>query len=1232
MADMKNDWSYPVMETTLDKRLERPGVQRGMASEMTGVDGRSESGLKPFPGFRLAHRLIELQNQPHHSIASQVIDLKAIDFRIGSEHYGYGFVYRALRDPSESQVADVYIDYWNSVTQTWTYCHQITLGTDIEKQFDVAVAGRFIYCFIAGRTPALFYIDATRTKEYVAEADSYLDSVNPTVNYGTALTLRMQNTVEYALMRFNTSAEVGGIVESASLDITVSGNTLTASNTVTVKSVSDPTTTGQLWEEASTTWNLRKTAVNWGTAGGTVGSLSTINTVGVGFLGRLSFNVANLVIQSLLTPIQTFTNKVDFLLSVAGTGVLSLAARNQVNALIVPKLTVTYTNKVFINPVTMDGNSAVPGPGKQPKLKSPERGTSLGSFTTLPPLNSAAGQVVLVEQEPYANTANFPDTVSGLCSGGSYSDTFPAPPAVVIPGSPEAYVPAGPVCSAAPDGITSSGLLIQLVSPANKQTNVSATPRLDWNAYYEDGRALSVNMIYDVFLVQDGLDQVGDRVVAASLPYGTTHFDPASLWPTGKLPYGKKFLWKVLAKRHDCTDFFVMSMTGTFTTENRYQARKFVPGDYSFGYTMVDSKTGRKSAFSEVAQVRGEDFVISRQQNGVTVSSKRDQYIGIEVLYDSLKYDLMYVYRSVKIQDAGGTMIAGLPFLDAIVRLTDYQTCLNGTGRTFPPSQSLRHAMYFYELEDKQLVYQSPYVDRSVFDETMPYGGTAHFFQNTMMTSRVELPSVSTTDEARVDDANRGLGEMRWSSLMDSSPELFPPFNRYNPTVPSNEVICFAKAGGNLVGLSRDKVYHLRKSGPYIKVTEMHEGYGIVNPKAVDSVGSAAFFVTSHGLKSVDMQGQLDEIRILNNVFVREWDNDLTSIQVAHDPFMNALFIHNPVMEETYIMWFSTGKTTKLEDSNFDLISHGSWPVNWTGAQFGNDLCRRTFFLQNFQETRASGTGSDTFLGPAIFLVDQDDSKVISGGTASWNGARRITMMDFAGDSRFVASAAWASGAIPVTSATGTVVAAGAWRYAYVYLVNSVTNKQYVGRKAKVMYNTSTSVFVDSAVYPWVTNVVAGDLFVVSPVAFEWVGHPLGMSDEQGMLFSNADLFRMKVVSSVGSAFTDVSGPPMTDTVTASNPLNRFSGVLYSGTAEDPMAVALTKDTNGDLYASVEDDEGLVYAAFGSDASDGRYGAKGTSLSPGIRILCADLDYRLLGCIVRGSITSVERTTNIRGS
>jgi hypothetical protein len=212
------------------------------------------------------------------------------------------------------------------------------------------------------------------------------------------------------------------------------------------------------------------------------------------------------------------------------------------------------------------------------------------------------------------------------------------------------------------------------------------------------------------------------------------------------------------------------------------------------------------------------------------------------------------------------------------------------------------------------------------------------------------------------------------------------------------------------------------------------------------------------------------------------------------------------------------------------------------------------------------------------------------------------------------------------------VVATDAWKFAYAYLSYSSVNTANIGRKFKVMYNTTTGVFVDSAVYPWVTSTVAGDVFVVSPIVFEWVGHPLGLATEQGMVFSNADLFRMKVVSSVGAAFTDVSGPPLTDPITTTRPLDRYTGVVYSGTAEAPLATALTKDTNGNLYASVEDDEGLVYAAFGSDASDGRYGVKGTSLNPGIRILCPDLDFRLLGCIVRGTITGVERTTHIRGS
>lgn len=1235
MTDIKNDWSYPVMETTLDKRLERPGVQRGYASEMTGVDGRSEGGLKPFPGFKKVYTLSGLQSQPNHTIKSVVSDLKAVDFRIGSDHYAYGFVYRAIR-PAAPTLSDVFLDYWDSVNQSWTQAIVLMSGVSISAQFDVQVAGRFVYCFAEGRSPSLFYIEATRTKEYICEADAFVYSAAATTNYESSQPLTLElisgSSTKNIFLRFDTSAETNELVESAVLEFTVTGNSITAaSGTLHVAPLSDPGTTAVLWNEAQTTWNLRATAVNWSTAGGSYEAGHEINyTLLKNYLGKVQLSTTNIVQRAVNGLSQAFTRKTDVIVrGTTGNNLVSLAGKSQSNYSIRPKLVVTYTNKVFLTPtiIGVTGTGSIPGPGKQPSLSSPERGIAPGSFTSLDAGRPSSAQIVLISDNPYSSDNFFPNQATGIC----YNDTVPPPAVVTTPGTTYTHTPTAGACTV----YTSTGLITQLLTPANKQTSVSVTPKLDWTTYYTTGQSIGPNTRWDVYMVEDGQGILSQKRLN-TVDLTETSFEPANLFPNLRLAYGKKYLWKVVAKRMDCADFYVESTVGSFTTENRYQARKFEPGDYSFGYVLGSSKTGRKSAFSTVAQVRSEDFTIARTQNGNTISVKQDQYVGVEIVYDSAKYDQMYVYRSVKIQDAGGTMVAGLPFLDAIVRLSDYHTCLNGTGRTFGDATTNRHAMYFYELEDKQLVYQNAYVDRSVFDETMPFAGTAFFYQNTMLTSKISTPQVSTTEENRISDSTRGLGEMRWSSLMDLTPELFPPFNRYNPTVPSNEIIRFSGVGSNVLGFSRDKVYHLRKSGPYVKVTEMHEGYGIVNQKAVDTVGSAAYYVTSHGLKSVDGQGQLDEIRNLNTVFVREWKNTLQYVQVVHDPFMNCLFIHNPVREETYILWFSTGKTTKLEDTNFDLVAQGSWPIQWlTNLQASNDLSRRAFFLQNNQDPRVSGVGFNTFTGPTIYIVDNYGFKSVVNGSSSWNGQRRITTLDFEGDSRFVASANWdpTNLQIPITSATGTVVGTNNWRFAYVYLVASPTNPSLVGSKAKVLHNTSTGVYVqNTGSQAWVTSIVAGDIFVVSPVPFEWVGHPLGLSNEQGLIYSNADFFRMKIVSSLGASFSDVSGPPITDVITTTSPLDRFSAVIYSGTQDLPLATALTKETNGTLYSSVEDDEGLVYAAFGSDSSDGRYGVKGTTLSPGIKILCPDLDFRLLGCIVRGSITSVERTSNNRGS
>ena len=128
---------------------------------------------------------------------------------------------------------------------------------------------------------------------------------------------------------------------------------------------------------------------------------------------------------------------------------------------------------------------------------------------------------MLLTEDPYNNNTNFPNQVSGLCA----NDTFPTPGAETVPGTTVTYAPTAGPCSGTVDGITSDNLIIQLMSPANRQTGVSVTPKLDWNAYYTDGGALSTNMKYDVYLVEDGKGTLSKKCVAQNLAYNVSSFD-----------------------------------------------------------------------------------------------------------------------------------------------------------------------------------------------------------------------------------------------------------------------------------------------------------------------------------------------------------------------------------------------------------------------------------------------------------------------------------------------------------------------------------------------------------------------------------------------------------------------------------------------------------------------------------------------------------------------------------
>ena len=327
--------------------------------------------------------------------------------------------------------------------------------------------------------------------------------------------------------------------------------------------------------------------------------------------------------------------------------------------------------------------------------------------------------------------------------------------------------------------------------------------------------------------------------------------------------------------------------------------RTLEPGDYTFLYQLFDSRTGRRSAPSFLAQCRYEDFFRTvlgeSSSSGPTVTQVVDpRFAALELVYDRTKFDTCLVFRSVKTQDAGGTFSSQPRFVDAIITLADYDTNLNGTGRRFDPAVTIyNHMIYYYELEDKILMAQDAYFDSMWFDEDMPYGGTAETYETTLIVGDIKQGGQSTEEENRKWDTERGLGELRWSSLLEPSYELYAPISRYVPKVPSNRVIRLERCSGHVLGWSLDRVYHIRKETQFIHVEEVHEGYGISNPEAADSIGSAVYYLNPMGLKLITTKAALDDIQAFDWLVQNDWDVPGDSVFVAHDPHVNVAVVHN---------------------------------------------------------------------------------------------------------------------------------------------------------------------------------------------------------------------------------------------------------------------------------------------------------------------------------------------------
>ena len=400
--------------------------------------------------------------------------------------------------------------------------------------------------------------------------------------------------------------------------------------------------------------------------------------------------------------------------------------------------------------------------------------------------------------------------------------------------------------------------------------------------------------------------------------------------------------------------FQLFATTNNPTTElgtgysAEYKARNFkkldfgASGDYSFAFYLHNSQTGRRSPLSEIAQYR----------KGDERTELSARYAGITFEADTSKYDQIYLFRSAKLQSVGGTYSGSILHLDGITNFSDLGD--DAAGVTNDPATdytetNIKKFTVHYELDDIALVMQDTHLERILMDEEMPRGSTAVGFENSLLVA--DPTNESTVSTQDISDRIRNVGEIRWSSLTEKSPELFPINNKYVPEVFQNKVMRLVKTGEFAVGFSSDRLYHIRRSGTFIKIEDLHAGFGLAGRDACAPVGPLCYYISNKGMKAVANNGQLDDIQSLDNLLLEDWYEDLESIRMAFDPYSACLFVLNPNKEQTVCMWFATGRVTEIHDTVFDDVRSGVWPRTWATPSptitSTTSMVERSFFLQN---------------------------------------------------------------------------------------------------------------------------------------------------------------------------------------------------------------------------------------------------------------------------------------------
>jgi hypothetical protein len=289
------------------------------------------------------------------------------------------------------------------------------------------------------------------------------------------------------------------------------------------------------------------------------------------------------------------------------------------------------------------------------------------------------------------------------------------------------------------------------------------------------------------------------------------------------------------------------------------------------------------------------------------------------------------------------------------------------------------------------------------------------------------------------------------------------------------------------------------------------------------------------------------------------------------------------------------------------------WPLKPT--TYSDTLVRRGLWLQNSPHNPTLALANE--FKPRLFVLDIYREKVVEGASnPGQNTQPRVRLLDVQQDA-FLQVYNQDYGGTGTVRVRGEAIDDHGIVGARIY----TDNADLVGVSARVIEVTLAAgvdvdgvTFSDIHLHPddatLLDGMEIGDTVMVSPVPVQAVAAPLRM-EAGGQGFGDAfEYVSIRQLETVGIALADPVGYPITEKRLAAH----WEALLFEGNVDEPLLTSWPKDHRGEQIFALAEGESQHYAAFG------QHGKMGSAIAPGIRIICPDIDYRLLGINVTGTI------------